>query len=144
MALGVDAPRAHDDNTYIDMHLSCCARSAGVSELLSGTVTDVRDLDLLRESLLRGRRLGATGCILVHPSQVKVAHEVFAPQRVEVERAVALIQAMASGLSSGDAAVMLDGVMVDSAHERSSQAVLVRAKELGLYPDLVAQAPDTA
>jgi citrate lyase subunit beta/citryl-CoA lyase len=145
MALGVDAPRAHDDDdTYIDMHLSSCARSAGVSELLSGTVTDVRDLDLLRESLLRGRRLGATGSIVVHPSQVKVAHEVFAPLRAEVERAVALVQAMASGLSSGDAAVMLDGVMVDSAHERSSQAVLVRAKELGLYPDLIAQVPDTA
>jgi citrate lyase subunit beta/citryl-CoA lyase len=142
-ALGIGAPDVATDDPYIDLHLSTCARAAGVNEILTGPVPDVSNHELLRASLVRARRLGATGSFVVHPAQVAVVHEVFVPSRPDVERAVAVVLAMDARRTSGDAAVLLNGVMVDTAHKRSSHELLLRARALGLYPDLLDDVPSS-
>ncbi|HVX22351.1 MAG TPA: CoA ester lyase [Acidimicrobiales bacterium] len=116
------------------------ARAAGVHQMTGGMTTTIGDLGLVRELAERSKALGATGSMSIHPSHVPVHNEVFSPSAAEIDRARAVMVAMASAVERGDAAVQLDGEMVDYAHVRESLDLLRSAQAFGLavgeYPDV--------
>ena len=62
--------------------LAIAARAAGVLPLgFIGTVADYKDLDAFRETVRRSRRLGFRGASVIHPAQVPILNEEFAPPR---------------------------------------------------------------
>jgi citrate lyase subunit beta/citryl-CoA lyase len=63
------------------------------------------------------------GALCIHPSQVAILNEKFAPSEAEIERARALIAAYEQGLSEGKGAVEFQGSMVDA-------PVVARAREI--------------
>ena len=69
------------------------------------------------------RRLGFGGKHAIHPDQVPVLVEAFQPSVVEVERARRLVTAFDQAIARGEAAVEVDGEMVD-------YAIAGRAREL--------------
>lgn len=107
-------------------------RAAGLGNILCGPSSSVDDLAHLRAVLERGRTLGADGALCIHPSHVAVAHEVFTPGKEEVAEALDVLAAVAEAAGRGDAAVVVDGRMVDLAHQRSSEDVVRRARQAGL------------
>ncbi len=114
-------------------------RAAGLGNILCGPSSSVDDLAHLRAVLARGRTLGADGALCIHPSHVAVAHEVFTPSKEEVAEALAVLAALDEAGRHGDAAVVVDGRMVDLAHRRSSEDVVRRAQQAGLLTsDIVA------
>ena len=64
----------------------------------------------------QGRDFGFDGKTLIHPSQIAVANEVFAPSAEEVERARAIIDAFALPENRDKGALQLDGRMVERLH----------------------------
>jgi citrate lyase subunit beta/citryl-CoA lyase len=108
------------------------ARAAGIENVLCGPVTEIDDLNYVREVLTRGRELGANGALLIHPSHVAVAHDVYSPTPEQIDEAVAIMRAMAGAVDEGRAAVRLHGMMVDYAHVRTSLDLLELAEEAGL------------
>jgi citrate lyase beta subunit len=73
----------------------------------------------LRASAARSRALGYDGKWCIHPAQIEICNDVFAPTPEEVERARRIL---------GVAGVArLDGEMVDAANRRMAEAVLARA-----------------
>lgn len=76
----------------------------------------------------RAGLLGYTGKWAIHPSQVPIANEVYAPTAQEVARAERDIAAYRDGEARGLGAVGVGGVLVDAAHVTLSQAVLARAR----------------
>src|SRR5919206_529510 len=62
------------------------AREAGVA-ILDGVYNDVKDLDGFRAECLQGKDMGFDGKTLIHPSQVEVANEVWAPTEDEITQA---------------------------------------------------------
>ena len=84
---------------------------------------DLADLDGLAASCARGRALGLRGRAAVHPRQVPVIREAFAPTEAETAWARAVLDA----LDGAGVATLADGSMVDEAMARRARALLETA-----------------
>jgi citrate lyase subunit beta/citryl-CoA lyase len=102
------------------------AREAGIA-ILDGVYNDVRDLDGFRAECVQGFEMGFDGKTLIHPGQVDIANEVWAPSDDEVARARAIIAAFDEGLAAGRGVVTLDGKMIENLHVANAQRVLAVA-----------------
>jgi citrate lyase subunit beta/citryl-CoA lyase len=106
-------------------------RAAGILYPLTGGWMDIRDLTGLRAFAQQFKRLGFTGLVLIHPSQVQIANEVFTPTADEVKQWQGLIETMEERRTQGGAAVNYHGDMVDIAHEETARTMLALAREFG-------------
>jgi citrate lyase subunit beta/citryl-CoA lyase len=77
-------------------------------------------------------QLGYVGKWAIHPSQVPIANEVYAPTAAQVERARRLEKAYAEAEAQGLGAIQLDGDMVDAATVRLLRNTLTKADLLGI------------
>lgn len=91
-------------------------------------VPDMRDLRRVRQEVVRARRQGFSGLVTFYPTHVDVINEVFSSSDEEVAEARRVVEAYESALSTGAAALSVDGraVLVHD-YERSRQ-VLARAE----------------
>ena len=92
---------------------------------LIGTALD--DLEGVRTLARRAKALGYSGAVLIHPSHVAVASEVFAPTAEEVDYYRGMIAAMRDAQARGDGAVNYRGMMVDYAMLPHAQEVVAEA-----------------
>jgi citrate lyase subunit beta/citryl-CoA lyase len=87
-------------------------------------VMEVNDDDRFVVDAEAGRSIGYTGKICVHPRQVALAHQVFAPSPADVEHARAvLVMAQEKGVG------LVDGRMTDEVHVRWARQVLARVQD---------------
>src|SRR5437868_3184313 len=90
------------------------ARAAGIMPLgFIGTVAEFHDLDGLRATIRRSRRLGFIGASVIHPSQVAILNEEFRPTPEEADHARRVVTAYDTALAAGVGAVTVDGKMID-------------------------------
>jgi citrate lyase subunit beta/citryl-CoA lyase len=104
-----------DDGLYVPNVMAvAAARRAGVLPIgFIGSVADFKDQDQFRARIRRARKLGFESAFCVHPSQVPILNEEFAPSAAEVAHAEAVIAAYEAQMSSGKAAFSFNGRMVD-------------------------------
>jgi citrate lyase subunit beta / citryl-CoA lyase len=102
------------------------ARAHGV-DIIDGVFNDIKDLDGFRLECLQGRDMGLDGKTLVHPSQIDICNEVFAPTSAEVESAAAVIEAFALPENAGKGVIQLDGRMVELLHADLARKTLAIA-----------------
>jgi citrate lyase subunit beta/citryl-CoA lyase len=108
------------------------ARDAGL-DAIDGPHLDIADLDGLRVSAERARALGYDGKWALHPTQIDLLNDLFAPTRQEFDRASAVLEALARGESAeGRGAVMLDGEMIDEASRKLALRTVARGTAAGL------------
>ncbi len=75
--------------------------------------------------------LGAVGKWCIHPSQIAIANEVFAPSDKEIAFARAQLEAYEAATKAGEGAGSAGGMLVDAASLRLFQAVIDRARQTG-------------
>jgi citrate lyase subunit beta/citryl-CoA lyase len=102
------------------------ARAYGL-DVLDGVFNDFRNLDGLRRECIEGRRLGMDGKTLIHPDQVAVANEVFAPTAAEIAAARRIVAAFALPENRGSGVITIDGRMVELLHRDMAQRTLTLA-----------------
>ena len=102
------------------------ARAAGIV-CVDGVYNTFRDEEGLRAECLQGRELGMDGKTLIHPAQLAVANEIFAPNDEEVALARAQIDAYRAAEAEGRGVAVLDGRIVESLHVATAEATLARA-----------------
>jgi citrate lyase subunit beta/citryl-CoA lyase len=68
----------------------------------------------------------------IHPSQIDIANEVFAPTAKEIADAKAAVAAVREAEAAGAGAGNLNGMMIDAATARIFEGVLERARQAGL------------
>ena len=124
-ALGARANRLPDgtwDEPYrLARALTLMAAGAAGVPAIDTIYADVRNLDGLRAECEAGRRMGFAGRMAIHPTQVAVIENAYAPTDAERAWAERVIAAFDSAPGAG--VVSLDGKMVDRPH-------LVQAKRL--------------
>ncbi len=109
--------------------LSTCvvaARAHGV-DIIDGVYNDIKDLDGFRLECLQGRDMGLDGKTLIHPTQIDICNEIFAPTSAEVESAAAVIEAFALPENAGKGVVQLNGRMVELLHADMARRTLAIA-----------------
>ena len=94
---------------------------------LTSTLADFSDLDGFRESARRARALGFKGASCIHPAQVPILNEEFAPSAAEIVLAERVVASLAEAERAGVAAASLDGRMIDTPVATRARRLLARA-----------------
>jgi citrate lyase subunit beta / citryl-CoA lyase len=102
------------------------AREAGVA-ILDGVYNAVKDLEGFEAECRQGAEMGFDGKTLVHPAQVDVANQVWAPTEDEVEHARKVVDAFAEAEREGKGVVTVDGRMVENLHRDNALRTLAVA-----------------
>ncbi len=88
------------------------ARAAGIQPIDS-VYSDVANMEGLKESVVEAKSLGFEGKGCIHPRQVKVVHEAFAPSDEEISKAKKIIQAFEDADKKGLGVVSVGSKMID-------------------------------
>lgn len=124
--LRADLGITEDDGlTWARSRLVNAAAAAALPPPSMAVFTDVGDLDGLRRSCEAGRRLGFRGRTALHPTQLAVIADVFAPTETELIWARDVVSRAERGSADGSGALLLpDGRFVDAAVVRQARRVL--------------------
>jgi len=115
---------------YARNRMIVAARANGLDPI-DGPFANFRNPEAYRREAIWGATLGCLGKWAIHPSQVELANDVFAPTPDEVERARAVVDAVRAAETSGSGAANLNGMMIDAATARIFEVVLARAERTG-------------
>ncbi len=121
--------RARADRLPLLTALQTCviaARSARIPAI-DGVYNAFRDEEGLRAECAQGRDFGFDGKTLIHPAQLAVANEVFAPSEEELALARRQIEAFEAAKAEGRGVAVLDGRIVESLHIVTARALLEKA-----------------
>jgi len=108
------------------------ARAHGVA-VLDGTFNELNKWDAFRAECQQGRDLGMDGKTLIHPRQIAIANDVFAPSADEVIWAEKVLAAFARPENATRAVISVEGRMVERLHERMALRVIETAT--AILPD---------
>jgi citrate lyase subunit beta/citryl-CoA lyase len=118
------------ETLYLRSRAVLAARAAGLDFPLVGVWQDLADPEGARAFSVQNRQLGFRGQVLIHPSHVAVANEVFSPSQFEVDFYAGMIAAFEEAEAGGAAAVLYEGMHVDYAHIKTARDVLAYSREL--------------
>lgn len=91
------------------------ARAHGLS-IIDGVYNDFKNVDGCRTECQQGADFGMDGKTLIHPGQIAVANEVFAPSADEIEKARDIVAAFELPENQDKGAINLGGRMVELLH----------------------------
>ncbi len=109
------------------------AASANGLDAIDGPFANVSDTEGYRTECERSRALGFVGKWAIHPSQIEIANETYAPSESEIEYARRILDAMEDAQEAGRGAVQLDGSMLDEATIRLAERRLQQAELIEAY-----------
>ena len=90
------------------------AKAAGVEAYVVPTsMANFRDLEGLERAAKYARSLGSSGGYAVHPAQVDVLNQVFAPTEAEIDWAKRVLSEADRASASGKGVYKIDGQMID-------------------------------
>jgi citrate lyase subunit beta/citryl-CoA lyase len=115
---------------YARNRMIVAARANGI-DAIDGPYPNYRDGEGYRKEATWGATLGAAGKWCIHPSQIEIANDVFAPTEKEIELAKRMSAAYEASQNAGDGAVGESGMLVDAASVRIFEGVLERARRTG-------------
>lgn len=116
-----------EEFAYARSRLTHCSRAAGLEPPIDTVVVQIRDHDRFRAAARRGRQLGFQGKLCIHPDQVPLANEAFAPTPAEVAQARRIVAAFAAAEAQGLASIQVDGSFVDPPVVEKARRVLALA-----------------
>lgn len=124
--------RFRADRLPMQMALQTClmaARAAGIVAV-DGVYNAFKDEDGLRAECEQGRDLGFDGKSLIHPAQLEIANQVFAPDAAALDLARRQIAAFDAAMAEGQAVAVVDGKIVENLHIVTARSVLARAEAI--------------
>jgi citrate lyase subunit beta/citryl-CoA lyase len=132
--LGVVKTREGNESLYARSRLVNAARAAGV-QAIDSVYGDVGDMEGLRHWGQRSRALGFEGMGCIHPRQIPVIHQAFAPSPTEIEKALRIVTAFEEARQAGRAVVSLGAKMIDPPVVQRALKLVKQARAMGLVAD---------
>jgi citrate lyase subunit beta/citryl-CoA lyase len=116
---------------YAHNRVVIAARAAGI-EAIDGPYINVRNPDGYRRECQRASVLGFSGKWAIHPDQIPIANDIFAPTPEQVAQARRIDALYREAQAQGRGAIEIDGKMIDVAVVRSARQIISRAELIGL------------
>jgi citrate lyase subunit beta/citryl-CoA lyase len=133
----IDPDYPGDQWHFILSLIVTAARAYGV-QAIDGPYTDIKNVDEYRRLCIRAKQVGYDGKWVLHPDQIGIANEVFAPSQEEFERARRLLAAYEHATTvERRGAVMHEGQMIDEASRKIAEAVVARGVAAGMSAEEV-------
>lgn len=130
--LGVPRTKEGAETQFARTRLVNAACAAGVQPIDS-VWSDVADNTGLATWGRQSRALGFVGMGCIHPLQVPVIHEAYAPTVTEVERARKIVAAFTDAQARGLGVVSLGSKMIDPPVVQRALKVVAQARVMGLW-----------
>ncbi|MFN8134219.1 MAG: aldolase/citrate lyase family protein [Bacteroidales bacterium] len=111
------------------MIVNAC-KAAGIQPIDS-VFSDVNDMEALKETVLRSKSLGFEGMGCIHPRQIRVIHENYAPDNDELEKAKKIVNAFIEAKAKGLGVVSLGTKMIDAPVVKRAQKIIDQAIVMG-------------
>jgi len=128
--LGVIKTGEGSESLYARSRLVNAAKAVGV-QAIDSVFGDVGDMGSLRSWAEKSRALGFEGMGCIHPSQVPVIHEAFAPSASEIEKASRIVAAFEEAQQRGLSVVSLGSKMIDPPVVERAKKLVERAEKMG-------------
>jgi citrate lyase subunit beta/citryl-CoA lyase len=129
--LGVARTIEGNESFYARTRLVVAAKAAGIQPIDS-VFSDVADMESLRQNVRISKSLGFEGMGCIHPRQISVIREGFAPDETEIEKAKKIVLAFESAKLRGLGVVSLGSKMIDPPVVARAQKSIDLAIRLGL------------
>ena len=124
--MGIERRSDESDVEYPRRAVVVAARAAGVPAL-DTPYFGFRDPDGLRESSRRSKGFGYQGRFAIHPSQIEIINDTYAPSEAEVEKALRVVAAFEEAELRGSGATSLNGQVIDVPVVRRARKLLEAA-----------------
>ena len=125
--LDVGMSAEEDELLYFRSQVVLLSRLAGIQTPVDGVTTDINSTERVRADTLRAKRLGFGGKMCIHPKQVPIVNECFAPTAEEEAWARRVVEASAA---SHGGATSVDGKMVDRPVIALAEKILATVAQL--------------
>ncbi len=110
--IGTQRTNEGRESIFARQMLVNAAKAAGI-QAIDTVFSDVADMEGLRASVLEAKSLGFEGKGCIHPRQIKVVHEAFAPIIEEIDKAKKIVLAFEEAEKKGLGVVSLGSKMID-------------------------------
>ncbi len=110
--IGTERTNEGKESIFARQMLINAAKAAGI-QAIDTVFSDIANMEALRESVLEAKSLGFEGKGCIHPRQVKVVHDAFAPTLSEIEKAKKIVLAFEEAEKKGLGVVSLGSKMID-------------------------------
>ncbi|TQS31364.1 hypothetical protein Golomagni_08354, partial [Golovinomyces magnicellulatus] len=120
---------------YARSAIVTAAKAFGLPSAIDLVCTSFRGEDglkTLEKECQGGKSMGFNGKQCIHPSQVQVVQQMFAPAEDEVEWAVRVVIADDKAATSGRGAWTLDGKMIDAPVTGKARSIVAKAEQCGM------------
>ena len=101
------------------------ARAEGIAAV-DGVYNAFKDEEGLKFECDQGRDMGFDGKTLIHPAQVAIANEAFAPSAAEIDLAERQIEAFEKAEAEGLGVAVVDGKIVENLHIVTAKETLAK------------------
>jgi len=132
--LGVQRTREGTESFWMRGQIVNAARAAGIQPI-DTVFSDVADQEGLKASVLEAKSLGFDGKGCIHPRQIAVVHEAFAPDAVEIDKARRVVLAFEEAEARGLGVVSLGSKMIDPPVVKRAQHTVKLALATGLLAE---------
>ncbi|NOX66769.1 MAG: HpcH/HpaI aldolase/citrate lyase family protein [Chlorobi bacterium] len=129
--IGTQRTNEGRESFYARAVLVNAAKAAGI-QAIDTVFSDVNDMEGLRASVIEAKGLGFEGKGCIHPRQIKVVHEAFAPTEAEIEKAQEIVAAFEEAKSKGLGVVSIGSKMIDAPVVKRAVNTIELAKLNGL------------
>ncbi len=109
------------------------ARAAGI-QAIDTVFSDVTDMEALKENVREAKSLGFDGKGCIHPRQIAVIHQAFAPEEKEIEKAKKIVLAFEEAEKKGLGVVSLGSKMIDPPVVKRALRTIDQAVKEGIIP----------
>lgn len=128
--IGVQRTLAGTESFWARCQIINGAKAAGVQPI-DTVFSDVSDMAGLHESVLEAKSLGFAGKGCIHPRQIAVVHEAFAPDEAEIAKAKQIVLAFEEAETKGLGVVSLGSKMIDAPVVKRALTTVETAMKVG-------------
>ena len=122
------------ESFYARSQMVNACRAAKIQPIDS-VFSDIEDMEALRQNVLRSKQLGFDGMGCIHPRQIPVVKDSYAPSEKELEKAKKIYQAFEEAEEQGHGVVTLGSKMIDPPVVKRAQRQIDVAIKTGLLSE---------
>jgi citrate lyase subunit beta/citryl-CoA lyase len=129
--LGTQRTAEGRETFYARQALLNAARAAGV-QAIDSVFSDVADMEALQKAVQESKALGFDGMGCIHPRQIKVIQDNYAPDAAAIDKARKIVKAFEEAERKGQGVVALGSKMIDPPVVKRALRTIDMAEKLGL------------
>ncbi|MCH8032774.1 MAG: HpcH/HpaI aldolase/citrate lyase family protein [Bacteroidetes bacterium] len=129
--IGTQRTEEGKESFYARSMVINAACAAGIQPI-DTVYSDITNMEGLRESVIEAKGLGFEGKGCIHPRQVKIVHEAFAPTLQEIEKAKKIVITFEEADKKGLGVVSIGSKMIDAPVVKHAQKTIEMAIQVNL------------